>query len=191
MSEHTPTAGSRRTARKMVMVALGMFGFGYALVPLYDVFCDITGLNGKTGRLDSAQAAGAVDRERTVTVEFVANVNGELPWEFAPVVRKMEVHPGALMEADFIATNRSAEAMTGNAVPSVAPGRASRYFSKTECFCFTAQRLEAGESRDMPLRFVVDPRLPEDVRTLTLSYTFFDSAAAGVEDRLEPPGQAG
>lgn len=190
MTEST-TIRTRRTARHLALVAAGMFAFGYALVPLYDVFCEITGLNGKTGRLDAAQVELGVDPARTVTVEFVAHVNGDLPWSFAPEVRKVEVHPGALTEANFTAVNRSSEAITGNAVPSVAPGRASRYFSKTECFCFTAQRLEPGEQKRLPLRFVVDPRLPADVRTLTLSYTFFDSVKAGVEDRLKPAANSG
>jgi cytochrome c oxidase assembly protein subunit 11 len=169
-------AANRRTARKLLVVTGLMFGFGYALVPLYDVFCEVTGLNGKTGRLSEAQAAAlTVDESRLVTVEFVTNVNAGMPWEFRPVVNRIEVHPGAETVVEFEATNFAQWPVTGNAVPSVSPNSAARYFSKTECFCFTQQLLEAGETREMPVRFVIDPRLPEDVSVLTLGYTFFES----------------
>lgn len=153
-----------------------MFGFGYALVPLYNVFCEVTGVNGKTGRLSSAAATKvAVDESRLVTVEFVTNVNAGMPWEFRPMVNKIQVHPGAETQVEFEAHNVAGVAITGNAVPSVAPNAAARYFSKTECFCFTEQSLGPKETRKMPVRFVVDPRLPADVKVLTLAYTFFES----------------
>jgi cytochrome c oxidase assembly protein subunit 11 len=158
----------------LALITLGMFGFGFALVPLYNVFCEITGLNGKTGRIsESTASAVAVDRSRTVTVEFVTQVNGALPWEFRSGVKKMQVHPGELNATRFYARNTADRAVTGQAIPSVTPGLASRHFSKTECFCFTQQTLQPGEAREMPVRFIVDPQLPKDIHTITLSYTFF------------------
>lgn len=161
---------------RIAMVAVAMFGFGYLLVPLYDVFCEITGLNGKTGRIDEAEISARYepDMSRMVTVQFVASNNIGMPWEFGPTVASMQVHPGKLYATSFTARNPTARNMVGQAVPSVAPGKASRYFNKTECFCFNQQPLAAGETKDMPLRFIVDPRLPRDVSTLTLAYTVFD-----------------
>jgi cytochrome c oxidase assembly protein subunit 11 len=164
----------KRTAGKLALVALGMFGFGYLLVPLYDVFCDVTGLNGKTGNI-AAQDADAleVDQQRIVTVEFDTNVRA-MSWEFQPVHRKIKVHPGEVTRAVFTVENKSSKAIVGRAVPSVAPQQASLYFNKTECFCFTEQRLEPGERREMTVGFVVDPELPERFGALILSYTFFN-----------------
>ncbi len=174
--EATREEANRRTAVKLLAVTCLMFAFGYALVPLYSVFCEITGLNGKTGRLSAAEAAQVqVDLNRSVTVEFVTSVNAGMPWEFRPPPRKITVHPGVETTVEFEATNYAQFPVTGNAVPSVAPNEAARYFNKTECFCFTQQSLEPGESRKMPVRFVVDPRLPERVEVLTLAYTFFES----------------
>lgn len=163
-----------RVVKRLGVVVLAMFGFGFALVPLYDVFCEVTGLNGKTGRIEMEEALSQmVDEDRLVTVEFLATVNNELPWEFKPAVRRLNVHPGEVTEVSYYARNRTAETVAGQAVPSLAPGLAARYFNKTECFCFTRQTLGPGEEKNMPLRFVVDPELPEDVRTVSLSYTFF------------------
>ncbi len=165
-----------RTAQKLFIFAVAMFGFGYAMVPLYDVFCDVTGINGKTGEISLADATtGAVDLDRLVTVEFDTNVNGELPWKFKATQYKKVVHPGAITEMVFIALNESDHAVKGRAVPSVAPSQASLYFNKTECFCFTEQVLEAGERKEMIVRFVVDSELPEKIETMTLSYTFFEA----------------
>ncbi len=174
--EATREEANRRTAVKLLAVTCLMFAFGYALVPLYSVFCEITGLNGKTGRLSAAEAAQVqVDLNRSVTVEFVTSVNAGMPWEFRPPARKITVHPGVATTVEFEATNYAQFPVTGIAVPSVAPNEAARYFNKTECFCFTQQSLEPGESRKMPVRFVVDPRLPERVEVLKLAYTFFES----------------
>ncbi len=160
---------------KLLLMAAAMFGFGFLLVPIYDVFCEITGLNGKTA--NSAQAVSeAPDLDRLVTVEFTGTVNQGAPWEFRPAVVRMQVHPGKLYETSFQARNLSAANLSGQAVPSVTPGQAAGYFRKTECFCFTRQEFAAGETKDMPLRFVVDPDLPEYVNTVTLSYTLFDIA---------------
>ncbi len=171
---------NRRVVTRLAVVVLGMFGFGFALVPLYDVFCQVTGLNGKTGRIGLEQALGEkVDIERMVTVEFLATVNSELPWEFRPVVKKVRVHPGAVTEVKYHARNLTGDFVTGQAVPSLAPGQAARYFNKTECFCFTRQTLGPRETRDMPLRFVVDPDLPAEIRTVSLSYTFYRTGNGG------------
>ena len=164
-----------RLVRRLAFIALGMFGFGYALVPLYNVLCDITGINGKTGRAEATAYEDAVDESRTVTVEFVSSVNTGLPWQLKPVVPSIEVHPGALTEVHFEAVNLARDTRVGQAVPSVSPAVASKYFFKTECFCFTEQELAGGEMKMMPVRFVVDKRLPADIKKLTLSYTFFGS----------------
>ena len=126
--------------------------------------------------------------ERWVTVQFDGGVNSKLPWAFRPEQLSMRVHPGRQYEAKYFAQNTSDHPIVGNAVPSLAPARASGYFSKTECFCFTAQTLAAGESRDMPVRFIVDPALPEDVGTITLSYTFYKNDA--LTARLPHPRDA-
>ena len=167
------TAANSRVVKRLAIAAACMFGFGFALVPLYDVFCEVTGLNGKTGRMEQEEALSkTVDEEREVTVEFLATVHSDLPWEFKPMVRKIRVHPGEVTEVNYFARNIAGEVVTGQAVPSVAPGQAAKYFSKTECFCFTRQALGPGEGKEMPLRFIVDPELPENVRTVSLSYTF-------------------
>ena len=168
-------SGGRFGVGKMLAVALGAFAFAFAMVPLYRITCEkVFGVRLEKGpaRVTEAGAAG----ERWVTVEFDGGVNARLPWAFHPEQLRMRVQPGKLYEARYFARNTSDRAIVGNAVPSVAPARASGYFSKTECFCFTAQTLAAGESRDMPVRFIVDPALPRDVNTITLSYTFYKNA---------------
>jgi len=170
-----------RLIRRLLLVVVGMFGFGFAMVPLYSVFCDITGVNGKTGGAVDAQAAllETADLDRVVTVEFVSAVNAGLPWEFRPLVRKVEVHPGAMNEVLFLARNRSNETVVGQAIPSVAPGLAAQHFNKVECFCFSQQTLGPREEKQMPVRFMIDKDLPADIATVTLSYTFFTSSAKG------------
>lgn len=168
---------NRRTAIRLAGLAAAMFGFGYLLAPLYDVFCEITGLNGKTGRIEVGQAASiGIDPARTITIEFTGSTADGLPWEFRPVEKRVEVHPGEARVMNFYARNTSAETITGRAVPSVSPSRAAAYFNKIECFCFTEQRFAPGEAREMPVRFVVDPGIDPTVRTITLSYTFFNIA---------------
>ena len=168
------SAANRRVVKRLGIAVVAMFGFGFAMVPLYDVFCDITGINGKTGRIETEAALSQkVDEDRLVTVEFLATVNSELPWEFRPMVRRVKVHPGEVTEVNYFARNKTDRLIAGQAIPSLAPGLAAKYFNKTECFCFTRQTLQPGESKEMPLRFVVDPQLPEEIRTVSLSYTFF------------------
>ncbi len=180
---------NRITAAKLALVAVCMFGFGYALVPLYDVFCEITGLNGKTGEISMADAGQlGVATDRLVTVEFDSNVNSGLPWEFYPEKRKMQVHPGEIMEVTYFARNLTDRTSAGQAVPSVAPAKGSVHFNKTECFCFSLQVLEPGERKSMPVRFVVDPRLPDSIGVLTLSYTFFPARDVAVSYTGEIPG---
>ncbi len=163
-----------QSALKLAIIPLLMFGFGFALVPLYDVFCDITGLNGKTGRVQAAEIdASQIDVTRTIEVRFLANTNAGLPWSFEPVVKKMVVHPGQVYEALYRVRSSSSKKTLGQAVPSVSPGLAAKHFNKTECFCFTQQELEARETRDMPLRFVVGTGISKDIEQITLSYTFF------------------
>ena len=170
-------SGNGNGTLKMVGVALGAFAFTFALVPLYRIACEkVFGVRLEQG--PSAAAAAAVPgAERWVTVQFDGGVNSKLPWAFHPEQPSMRVRPGVQYEAKYFARNTGSRAIVGNAVPSIAPARASGYFSKTECFCFTAQTLEPGEARDMPVRFIVDPGLPAGIKTLTLSYTFFKNDA--------------
>jgi cytochrome c oxidase assembly protein subunit 11 len=160
---------------KLAGITVAMFGFGYLLVPIYEVFCDITGLGGRTSN-EAATVVVAPDMSRSVRVEFVASVNANGPWEFRPEVTSMTVHPGQMYTTTYWARNLRDLDVVGHAVPSVAPGSAARYFNKTECFCFTEQLFAPNEGRDMPVIFIIDPDLPAHVETVTLSYTFFDRA---------------
>lgn len=165
---------NRKMVLKLVAMTLGMFGFGYLLVPMYNVFCDITGIGGKTSDKAAEVVETKPDIERTIRLEFVTSVNANGPWEFHPDTSSMTVHPGQLYKTTFWARNRREEEVVGRAVPSVAPGEAAKYLSKTECFCFTEQAFGPGEGRHMPVVFIIDPDLPDYVDTMTLSYTFFD-----------------
>lgn len=163
-----------KTAKKLTIFAVAMFGFGYALVPLYELACEVTGIGGTTGTISQADAeADEVDENRLVTVEFDTNVDASLPWQFKAKEFKMKVHPGELSEAVFVVENKSDKPVLGRAIPSVAPEIAAKYFNKTECFCFTEQTLEAGESKEMVVRFIVGSELPDDILVMTLSYKFF------------------
>jgi len=164
---------------KLAVVAAGMFGFGYALVPLYKAICEFTGINvlalgdrevpGATSR---APANTQVDKARTITVEFDANARG--PWDFKPAQRSVEVHPGELTTVMYEFQNIQDRRMSAQAIPSYAPRNAMSHFNKVECFCFTQYTLEPGEKKQWPVAFVIDPKLPKDVTTITLSYTFFE-----------------
>lgn len=159
---------------KLAIIPVLMFGFGFVLVPIYDVFCDITGLNGKTGRIEESEIdVSLVDTSRTIEVRFLASTNAGLPWAFEPLVKKMEVHPGQVYEAFYRVRSSSSKKTLGQAVPSVSPGLAAEYFNKTECFCFVQQELDGYETRDMPLRFIVGTDISKKIGEITLSYTFF------------------
>ena len=162
---------------KLLGVSLGAFAFTFSLVPLYRIACEkVFGIRLSQEAQPGAKVAAAKG-ERWVTVQFDGGVNSKLAWDFRPHEMQMKVRVGQPYETTYFARNTAASPVVGSAVPSVAPARASQYFVKTECFCFTAQTLAAGESRDMPVRFIVDPALPADVNTLTLSYTFFRNDA--------------
>ena len=186
------TSGNTRGIAKLVGVALGAFAFTFALVPLYRIACEkVFGVRLERGPASAQVAAAQPAAARIVTVEFDGGVNSKLPWGFHPNVRSMQVRLGEQYETTYYARNQSARAIVGSAVPSVAPARASGYFSKTECFCFTAQTLAAGEARDMPVRFIVDPALPADVKTVTLSYTFFKNDALTAKLNADGTAPAG
>ncbi|WP_206482974.1 cytochrome c oxidase assembly protein [Thalassotalea sp. G2M2-11] len=162
------------TVKKLVLVVFAMFGFGFALVPLYDVFCDITGLNGKTSTTAANVNEAGIDESRTITVQFISRTAKGIPWQFEPMVNEIKVHPGEMKLVKFYAKNESPNAIVGQAVPSVSPGQAAVYFQKIECFCFNSQPLKAQEDVEMALQFYVDTELPEEVTTITLSYTLYD-----------------
>ena len=171
---------SKKTFRTIALVSAGSFVFAFSMVPLYRIACEkVFGIKLEQVAAGEAKLAGIEEHvARTVTIEFDGTVNSKLPWAFAPQQLTMQVHPGRMYEANYLARNTADHAIVGNAAPSVAPSVASTYFNKTECFCFTEQLLQAGEERAMPVRFVVDPALPDYVTTITLSYTFFSNDAA-------------
>ena len=171
-------AANRTLSLRLGVVVVAMFGFGFAILPLlYDVVCEITGIGGKPAVAQEATLAPAVDTQRLVTVQFLGTVNSGLPWEVRPTVIEMRVNPGRVYETTYLARNLSTNGTVGTATPNVSPGKAALYFTKTECFCFSEQTFDGGEAREMPVRFVVGTELPPDVRTITLSYTFFNAEA--------------
>lgn len=165
----------RSLVAQLLLMAVGMFGFGFLLVPLYDVFCEITGFGGRTNEV-AVVVEEAPDLTREIRIEFVTNVNSYAQFEFAADADSMIVHPGKMYFATFTAKNLAGEDKVAQAVPSVAPTSAAEYFTKIDCFCFTSQEFMADEERPMPLQFIVDPDLPDYVDTITLQYTFFDTA---------------
>ncbi len=174
MDAPAATKKHARLVLGLVGMTLGMFVFGFALVPLYNIVCRITGLNGKGIEVTSSAYAGQVDENRTVTVQFVATVNSHLPFAFQPDAGSMQVHPGELYATSFFAQNDSGAGVTAQAIATYAPGEAAKYVHKTECFCFTQESFGPRESRHMPVRFYIDPALPRDVSTVTISYTYFN-----------------
>ncbi|MDC0435273.1 cytochrome c oxidase assembly protein [bacterium] len=174
-----------KVAGKMLGVAVAMFGFGYLMVPMYDIICDITGLNGKTGRVSVesvASTSAAAAEERTVTVEFVSSINQSGAWVFEPEVKSMVVQPGKLYSTSYYAENLSDNYVVAQATPSVSPFAAAKYFNKTECFCFTRQPFDGKSSKDMPVTFIIDEDLPINIDRVTLSYTFFRSPEQGADN---------
>ena len=182
MAPHDPASApsgarllNRQMLGKLVVMAGLMFGFGYALVPIYQAICEITGINDLTKRDKGAEAFARntqIDRSRKITIEFDANSRGA--WLFKPEVNALEVHPGELVTVVYDLVNTRPVATAGQAIPSYAPLQSSPYFRKLECFCFKQQALEPSETRKFPVVFVVDPKLPSEVNTITLSYTFFE-----------------
>lgn len=166
MSQHKPML------KKLLIVCALMFAFSFALVPLYTVLCKLTGINGKTSNA-AAVAATNVDQQRSVQVEFLAKADKSIPWGFSPELDDMEVHLGETKVVNFRVENLTSESMIGQAIPSVSPGEAAQYFKKLECFCFTQQPLQAKESKLMRLQFYIDPALPKEIQTITLSYTLY------------------
>ncbi|MEQ1801003.1 MAG: cytochrome c oxidase assembly protein [Gammaproteobacteria bacterium] len=166
-------AGNGRLVFRLAVMAVSMFAFGFLLVPLYEVMCKITGIGGRTNAEAATISATQAVSERLITVEFVAVLNEQAPWEFRPTVSSIQVHPGQLYDTAFFARNLTDGVLVGSAVPSVAPGQAAKHFIKTECFCFTQQNFTAGEGRDMGVQFMIDPALPDFIDRVTLSYTFF------------------
>jgi len=172
------TTANRQMLVKLSVVAVFMFGFGYALVPFYDAICQALGINNLAVAEASAPVNTQVDRSRTVTIELDGNAHN-LPWRFRPLVNHVRVHPGELTTVEFEIVNVRENVVTGQAVPSYGPMLAGGYFKKMECFCFKQQTLAAGETRRMPVVFLVDPSIPADVNTITLSYTFFEVPGMG------------
>jgi len=187
MNETTPSPNPESPRRrshgrligKLVAMLAVSFGFGFAMVPLYDVLCEATGLNGKTrsgvtaGGIASGDAPSRIDTSRTVTIEFTGMVMPGLPWEMRPVTTKLTTHPGEMQQATYLVHNKSNQTIVGQAVPSVSPGLAAQHFDKLDCFCFKQQTLAPGETREMPLTFIVKPEIDAKIRTVTLSYAFF------------------
>ncbi|MEH6567254.1 MAG: cytochrome c oxidase assembly protein [Halopseudomonas sp.] len=176
MSEQLSNA---RLVKRLLFTVAAMFAFGFALVPLYDVLCDVLGINGKTNTSAYQPSVEQIDESRTLRVQFLSTNADGMTWSFGPDADELTLHPGETREMLFHARNPTDHAMVAQAIPSVAPSKAAAYFHKTECFCFTQQVLQPGESVEMPVRFIVDPALPADVKHLTLAYTLFD-----VTDRM-------
>jgi len=190
MTSASSPVSHRRLVGKLLIGVAAAFAFGFALVPLYDVLCQVTGFNGKTagepgrsvggfslGGLGSRNdAPSRIDRSRTVTVEFTGTVMPGLPWDMRPLTFSLELHPGEMQMVKYLVRNTSDRPITGQAVPSVTPGQAAQHFEKIECFCFSQQVLAPGESREMPLTFIVKPEIDRDIRHVTLSYAFFNAA---------------
>lgn len=163
------------TLKYLLLLTLCMFGFGFAMVPFYNLLCEATGLNGKTSGYSSLNTA-PIDVSRTIIVQFLATDNSELPWTFIPLIKQVTVYPGENKEVAFYAKNNSGHTMTVQAIPSVTPGIAAKYLRKTECFCFQRQTFKNGEARDMPVLFHLDQSLPDNIHTVTISYTLFDTS---------------
>jgi len=181
-----PKPGNRKLVIKLLVLVAAAFAFGFALVPLYDVLCAATGFNGRTrgpgrvgvgGIVNAASApVSRIDLTRVVTVEFTGTVMPGLPWEMRPLTTSLDLHPGELHQAKFLVHNQSAQTIVGQAVPSVSPGQAAQHFEKLDCFCFSQQTLVPGETKELPLTFIIKPEIDPQIHTVTLSYAFFNVA---------------
>lgn len=202
MEQVQPTSPSHnRLIGKLLLMVAGAFAFAFALVPLYNVLCEVTGFNGKTagptvirdgfgiGGLQTGSApAPKVDLGRTVRVEFTGTVMPGLPWDMRPLTISLDIHPGELQQVSYLVRNTSDRPITGQAVPSVTPGQAAQHFDKIECFCFSQQTLAPGEAREMPLAFIVKPEVDRSISHITLSYAFF--SIDGQRQTLTSSGEA-
>jgi cytochrome c oxidase assembly protein subunit 11 len=168
---------NRSLTFKLLGIALGSFAFGFALVPLYNVLCSVTGVGDQSALLRKVKAIEKPDPTRTITIEFLASTASAGEWDFHPVVRTVDIHPGKLYSAEFFAHNLTGRDTTAQAVPDIAPSKLAAYFHKTECFCFTPQHFNVNEQRNMPVRFIVDPAIPSYVDRITLNYTFYDASS--------------
>jgi cytochrome c oxidase assembly protein subunit 11 len=172
------TTDTRRANRiltlRLWLFAAGFFAFGFALVPLYKVLCEVTGYGDRSRLIEAATVSEAPVESRTVTIELVSTLPSVGDWEFRPLTGEVSVHPGKLYEAKFVATNLRTQPATAQAVPSIAPLQATQYFHKTDCFCFTPQHFDAGQKRELMVRFFVDPKLPAKIDRLTLAYAMYD-----------------
>lgn len=179
-----PRPDNGRIIRRLLLTVAGMFAFGFALVPLYEAFCDLTGFNGRTRNEAAAVSTHQVDTSRTVNVQFITRNAQGMPWDFKAEMNSVRVHPGETRVVNFLASNPTGSNMVAQAIPSVAPGEAALYLNKTECFCFNQQPLQAGADTAMPMQFYLDPDIPEHIHTLTLSYTLYDMTANATPDVL-------
>jgi len=182
-------SGNTRTFTKLIVATLAMFGFGFAMVPFYYKICEVTGLN--SGDEQVLVKNSQIDASRWVNIEFDANTNQNLAWQFRPVHPFLKVHPGQLVQIEYEVVNNSGKTIVGQAVPSYGPARAGQYFKKIECFCFQPQTLAAGEKRRMPVMFVLDPSIEKELNTITLSYTFFTLDQKPTNTVLHNFGKAG
>lgn len=173
-----------KVVKRLLLTVAGMFAFGFALVPLYDVFCEVTGLNGKTNSEAVAVTHTEVDESREVTVQFITRNAKGIPWKFEPSIKEVKVHPGEVRVVNFLAANPTGDDMVAQAIPSVAPAEASLYLNKVECFCFNQQPLKAGSDTEMPMQFYLDPELPDHITTFTLSYTLYDMTAKATAESV-------
>ncbi|RUO76025.1 cytochrome c oxidase assembly protein [Idiomarina seosinensis] len=177
-------ADNGKIVKRLLLTVAGMFAFGFALVPLYDVFCEVTGFNGRTNNEAVAVTHTEVDKSRTVTVQFITRNAQGIPWKFEPSIKQVKVHPGEVRVVNFLADNPTRSDMVAQAIPSVAPAEASLYLNKVECFCFNQQPLAAGDNTEMPMQFYLDPEIPDHITTLTLSYTLYDMTANATAETL-------
>ncbi|MDY6946585.1 MAG: cytochrome c oxidase assembly protein [Pseudomonadota bacterium] len=178
MTDPALKKANRSLIRQLWIFAAGSFAFGFALVPLYNVICDVTGYGDRTKLVEASSFTAAEDENREVTIELIADSPSFGDWEFRPAAGSLKIHPGRLYEAKFYARNLRTKAVVAQAIPSIAPLQATRYFHKTECFCFTPQPFDAEQERELTVRFIVDPKLPANIDRLTLSYAMYDAKSS-------------
>jgi len=176
---------TNKLVAQLVALALGTFAFGFALIPLYDIFCEVTGFRTQNERAEITETM-QVDKERLITIELIANNNENAAWEFRPVVSKMQVNPGQIYTVNYFAKNLKNSRVVGTATPDVKPVEMNKHFKKLECFCFTQQEFAGNEGREMPVQFIIDPKVPKHIERMTLSYTFFANEKLTAELNAKP-----